>query len=100
VNDSNSHGRLWDRDLDRLPGSSDVPAKGDGGPSRRRASTLPRPWTVAAALAALICAGVVFGLLFGSPRMLGLSLIVLAVAPVALTIYALARELGLNTLFR
>lgn len=100
MNESNLHGRLWDRDLDRLPNSSHAKTKGDQGPAARRAMRLPLPWTVSATIATLI--GVVFllGLVLGSPRMVGASLAALAVAPLVLTLYVLGRNLGPNTLFR
>ena len=55
-----------------------------------------RRWMLAAAVVALICAG----LFTGSPGLAGVTLVCLVVAPIVLTIYVLARSLGLNTLFR
>jgi hypothetical protein len=49
-----------------------------------------------AAIVALICTG----LFAGSPRMAAITVICLAVTPIILTVFVLARELGLATLFR
>ena len=55
-----------------------------------------RRWMIAAAVVALICAG----LFAGSPRLVAVTLVFLVLAPFVLTFYVLARRLGLNTLFR
>ncbi len=51
---------------------------------------------LAATVVALICAG----LFTGSPLVAAVTLVCLVLAPIVLTIYVLARTLGLNTLFR
>ena len=55
-----------------------------------------RRWMIAVAVGALICAGLVSG----SPHAIAASIVCLAIGPMVLTIYVLARRLGLNTLFR
>ena len=55
-----------------------------------------RRWMIVAASVALICAG----LFTGSPRVAAVTLVCLVLAPIVLTVYLLARRLGLNTLFR
>jgi hypothetical protein len=61
---------------------------------------LPRMTTrrlmIAAAVVALLCAG----LFTGSPRLAAASLVCLVLAPFVLTFYVLARRLGVNALFR
>jgi hypothetical protein len=51
---------------------------------------------IAVAVGALICAG----LLSDSPPVVAASVVFLFVAPCVLTVYVLAKRLGLNTLFR
>jgi hypothetical protein len=55
-----------------------------------------RRWMIAAAVVALICAG----LFTGCPRLAAAPLVCLVLAPFVLTFYVLARRMGLNTLFR